>query len=99
MLSSLDAIWMYRQMSMAEEKKDKTTFTRHSRACWSCQIIFKHMETPSVFQQASEIMGNKDSRGYCVVYLDDVIFLKSIAQHLQDIEDGLEKEFMSQKYP
>lgn len=75
-------------MPVAEEDKDITTFTSHTGMYWFNRVPFGHMNAPAKFQPARDILFNKFTWKFFMVYIDDIIiFSIDNDQHLHYIEN------------
>ena len=88
--STLDALWGYWQVPIAEEDRDKTTFTSHLGTYRYLRMPFGLRNAPSTFQRALDIVLSGVRWRTCLVYLDDVIvFSQNNEEHLQHLDEIL----------
>lgn len=89
--STLDANWGYWQIPIAEEDRDKTTFTSHVGTYRWKRMPFGLMNAPSTFQRALDMILSAYNWQTCLVYLDDIIiFSKDYESHLEAVDKILE---------
>ena len=85
--STLDANSGYWQVEIAEEDRDKTTFTCHVGLYRFIRMPFGLSNAPATFQRAMDIILSGVKWDICLVYLDDIIvYSPSYEQHLIDLE-------------
>ena len=88
--STLDALWGYWQVPIAEEDRDKTTFTTHLGTYRYIRMPFGLRNAPATFQRALDIILSGVRWRTCLVYLDDVVvFSKDQESHLEHLDDVL----------
>ena len=86
----LDALWGYWQVPIAEEDKDKTTFTSHMGTYRYLRMPFGLRNAPSTFQRALDIALSGVRWRICLVYIDDVIvFSQNREEHLEHLDTVL----------
>ena len=86
----LDALWGYWQMPLADEDKDKTTFTTHMGTFRCLRMPFGLRNAPSSFQRALDIILSGVRWRFCLVYIDDIIvFSKNYEEHLDHLDQIL----------
>ena len=89
--TTLDCNSGYRQIPIAEEDRNKTTFTCHARTYRFLRMPFGLCNAPPTFQRTVDILLSGYRWKTCLVYLDDVIiFSKSIEEHLRHVDEVLE---------
>lgn len=82
-ITTLDIKWGYWHLSVSEGDKNKTTFTSHAGTHRFDQMPFGHMNAPKTFKRALDIILNKYTWKFCIVYLNDIIiFSNDNDQHL-----------------
>jgi len=87
----LDALWGYWQVPIAEQDRDKTTFTSHMGTYRYLRMPFGLRNAPSSFQRALDIILSGVRWRMCLVYIDDIIiFSKNREEHLEHLETVLE---------
>ena len=90
--STLDCNSGYWQIPMAEDNRDKTTFTCHAGTYRFVRMAFRLCNAPATFRRTADIILMKFRWKTCLVYLDDIIiFPKSIEEHIQYVDEILEK--------
>ena len=88
--SLLDALWGYWQLKLAEEDRDKTTFTSHMGTFRYLRMPFGLRNAPSSFQRALDIVLSGVRWRICLVYLDDVIvFSRNNQEHIEHLDQVL----------
>ena len=88
--SMLDALWGYWQIPIAEEDRDKTTFTSHVGTYRYKRMPFGLRNAPSTFQRALDVILSGVRWKFCLVYLDDVIvFSRNNEEHLEHLDTVL----------
>ena len=88
--STLDALWGYWQVPIAEEDRDKTTFTTHLGTYRFKRMPFGLRNAPATFQRALDIVLSGVRWRTCLVYLDDVVvFSKTETDHLDHLDEVL----------
>ena len=89
--TTLDCNSGYWQVAVAEEDRDKTTFTCHSGTYRYLRMPFGLMNAPASFQRTLDVLLHGFNWRTCLVYIDDVIiFSKSIEEHLSHVEAVLD---------
>ena len=74
--TTLDAMWGYRQIDIANEDRDKTTFVCNE-GLYRCLVMpFGLRNAPATFQRAIDIILLKVKWRHALFYLDDIIVLK-----------------------
>ena len=90
--TTLDANNGYWQIPVAEEDRDKTTFTCHAGTYRFLRMPFGLCNAPATFQRAMDILLAGIRWKSCLVYLDDIIiFSKEVDEHIKHVEQVLEK--------
>ena len=90
--TTLDANNGYWQIPVAEEDRDKTTFTCHAGTYRFLRMPFGLCNAPATFQRAMDILLAGLRWKSCLVYLDDIIvFSRTAEEHLVHVEEILEK--------
>ena len=88
--TTLDANSGYWQLPVAEEDRDKTTFTTFAGTFRYKRMPFGLRNAPATFQRALDIILSGVRWQTCLIYLDDVIiFSKDIESHLKDVDEVL----------
>ena len=88
--SLLDALWGYWQILLAEEDRDKTTFTSHMGTHRYLRMPFGLRNAPATFQRIIDITLSGVRWRFCLIYLDDVIvFSKNHEEHLDHLDHVL----------
>ena len=89
--TTLDANSGYWQLPVAEEDRDKTTFTTFAGTFRYKRMPFGLRSAPATFQRALDIILSGVRWQTCLIYLDDVIiFSKDIDSHLKDVDEVLQ---------
>ena len=90
--TTLDANNGYWQIPVAEEDRDKTTFTCHAGTYRFLRMPFGLCNAPATFQRAMDILLAGLRWKSCLVYLDDIIvFSRTAEEHLVHVKEILEK--------
>ena len=88
--STLDCNSGYWQIPIAEEDRDKTTFTCHAGTYRFVRMPFGLCNAPATFQRTVDILLMKFRWRTCLVYLDDIIiFSKTLDEHIQHVDEIL----------
>jgi len=88
--STIDCNAGYWQMPLAEEDRDKTTFTSHAGLYRFLRLPFRLTNAPASFQWALDIILSGLRWKPCLVYLDDVIvFSRSTDEHIRHLREFL----------
>ena len=88
--TTLDCNSGYWQIPVAEEDRDKTTFTCHEGCFCFLRMPFGLCNAPATFQRTLDILLSGFRWKTCLVYLDDIIiFSKSAEEHLKHVEQVL----------
>ena len=85
--TALDANSGYWQILVANEDRDKTTFTCHARCNRFKRMPFGLCNAPATFQRTLDILLAGLRWKSCLVYLDDVIvFSKTFDEHVKHVQ-------------
>jgi Reverse transcriptase (RNA-dependent DNA polymerase) len=85
--STLDANSGYWQLDVADEDKDKTTFTSHRGTYRFKRMPFGLINAPATFQRAMDVLLSRVLWQTAIVYLDDIIvFSRTPEKHLRDLD-------------
>ena len=88
--TTLDCNSGYWQIPVAEEDREKTTFTCHEGCFQFKRMPFGLCNAPATFQRTLDILLAGYRWKSCLVYLDDIIiFSKSREEHIQHVEEVL----------
>ena len=88
--STLDCNSGYWQIPIAEEDRDKTTFTYHAGTYRFVRMPFGLCNAPATFQRTVDILLMKFRWRTCLVYLDDIIiFSKTLDENIQHVDEIL----------
>ena len=89
--TTLDANAGYWQLPVAEEDRDKTTFTSFVGTYRYKRMPFGLRNAPATFQRALDIILSGVRWQSCLIYLDDVIiFSKDMETHVKDVTKVLD---------
>jgi len=84
--TTLDANCGYWQIEIADQDKDKTTFTSHHGLYRFVRMPFGLRNAPSTFQRVIDIILSTVKWQYALVYLDDVIiYSRSAEEHMTHV--------------
>jgi transposase InsO family protein len=90
--STLDANTGFWQIEVAEEDRDKTTFSCHVGMYRFLRMPFGLVNAPATFQRAMDIILSEVRWDSVLVYLDDVIiFSRSFEEHVKHLGIVLQK--------
>ena len=90
LFTTLDALWGYWQVPIAERDRDKTTFTSHMGTFRYKRMPFGLRNAPATFQRTLDIMLSDVRWKTCLVYIDDVvIFSKTEEEHFAQVSHVL----------
>ena len=90
--STLDANTGFWQIEVAEEDRDKTTFSCHVGMYRFLRMPFGLVNAPATFQRAMDIILSEVRWESVLVYLDDVIiFSRSFEEHVKHLDLVLQK--------
>ena len=95
LFTTLDALWGYWQVPIAERDRDKTTFTTHMGTFRYRRMQFALRNAPATFQRALDVILSGVRWKTCLVYIDDVvIFSNTQEEHFKHVDHvlGLLKE-------
>ena len=85
--TSLDALYGYWQVRMAEDSIEKTSIRTPLGAYEFLVMPFGLCNAPATFQRFMESVLREHLLKYCMVYIDDIIiYSKTAEEHLQHIE-------------
>ena len=88
--TALDANSGYWQIPVANDDRDKTTFTCHAGCYRFKRMPFGLCNAPATFQRTLDILLAGLRWKTCLVYLDDVIvFSKTFDEHVKHVQDVL----------
>ena len=88
--STLDCNSGYWQIPVADEDRDKTTFTSYLGTFRYLRMPFGLKNAPATFQRALDIILSGVRWQICLVYLDDVIvFSRTHAEHVEHLDTVL----------
>ena len=88
--TTLDCNSGYWQIPVAEEDKDKTTFTSHMGTYRFTRLPFGLKNAPATFQRALDMILSGVRWQSCLIYLDDVIvFSSNEEEHLEQVDQVL----------
>lgn len=86
--STMDCNAAYWQIPVAEEDRDKTTFTCHSGLFRYKRLPFGLTNAPATFQRAIDIILSGLRWRTCLVYLDDIIvFSSTMDDHIRRLRE------------
>ena len=90
LFTTLDALWGYWQVPIAERDRVKTTFTSHMGTFRYKRMPFGLRNAPATFQRALDIILSGVRWKTCLVYIDDVvIFWKTEEEHSAQVSHVL----------
>ena len=90
LFTTLDALWGYWQVPIAERDREKTTFTSHMGTFRYKRMNFGLRNAPATFQRALDIILSGVRWKTCLVYIDDVvIFSKTEEEHFAQVSHVL----------
>ena len=90
LFTTLDALWGYWQVPIAERDRDKTTFTNHMGTFRYKRMPFGLRNAPATFQRALDIILSGVRWKTCLMYKDDVvIFSKTEEEHFTQVNHVL----------
>ena len=90
--STLDTNTGFWQIEVAEEDRDKTTFSCHVGMYRFLRMPFGLVNAPATFQRAMDIILSEVRWESVLVYLDDVIiFSRSFEEHVKHLDLVLQK--------
>ena len=90
LFTTLDALWGYWQVPIAERDRDRTTFTSHMGTFRYKRMPFGLRNAPATFQRALDIILSGVRWKTCLVYIDDVvIFSKTQEEHFEHVNHVL----------
>lgn len=85
--TTLDALWGYWQVPLAEQDRDKTTFTSHMGTYRYTRMPFGLRNAPATFQRALDVILSEVKWRFCLVYIDDIIvFSNDNETHLDQLD-------------
>ena len=88
--TTLNASSSYWQLPVAEEDRDKTTFTTFAGTFRYKRMPFGLRNAPATFQRALDIILSGLRLQTCLIYLEDaIIFSKDVESHLKDVDEVL----------
>ena len=88
--STLDADSGYWQLKVAEEDRDKTSFTSHRGTFRFKRMPFGLINAPATFQRAMDVLLSRVLWKKAIVYLDDIIvFSQTVQDHIRDVDEVL----------
>ena len=88
--TTLDCNSGYWQIPLAEEDKNKTTFTSHMGLFRYTRMPFGLKNAPATFQRAVDIILSRVKWQYALVYIDDVIiYSKTMEEHFYHVQKVL----------
>jgi len=88
--STFDCNASYWQIPVAEEDRDKTTFTAHTGLLRFLRLPFGLVNAPASFQRALDIILSELRWKTCLFYLDDVIvFSRTAEDHIKHLREVL----------
>ena len=91
LFTTLDALWGYWQVPIAERDLDKTTFTSHIGIFRYKRMNLGLRNVPATFQRALDIFLSCVRWNTCLVYIDDlVIFSKTEEEHFTQVSHVLD---------
>ena len=86
--TTLDCSSRYWQVEIAEEDRDKTTFTSHSGLYRFLRVLFGLKNAPATFQRAVDIILSRLKWETALVYLDDVIvYSRTVTEHMAHVPE------------
>jgi Reverse transcriptase (RNA-dependent DNA polymerase) len=89
-LSALDALSGFHQMTMEDKDKEKTTFCSHQGLWQFKQMPFGLRNGPSIFQRMMQSILAPFLWTFSLVYIDDiVVYSKSYKEHLDHLDQVL----------
>ena len=89
-LSTLDALSGFTQLSLVEEDKEKTAFRTHRGLYQFKRLLFGLHNRPSIFQRAMQGILALYLWIFTLVYIDNiVVFSKSYEEHLDHLDKVL----------
>jgi Reverse transcriptase (RNA-dependent DNA polymerase) len=84
--STLDANAGYRQVKVAENDRDKISFTCHAGTYQFKRMPFCLVNAPSTFQRSMCLILSSVKCKFCLVYLDDIIiYSHTFEKHVDDL--------------
>ena len=80
--TTLDCNFGYWQIPVAQDDRDKTTFTSHLGTYRFKRLPFGLKNAPATFQRAIDIILSSVRWQTCLIYLDVIVFSRDEAEHL-----------------